>query len=262
MNRPVFVPLAVSVLLHVTIVLLLLLHVHFGPEPRVLPPVNIVQAKLVKLNATPIPEAKPAPKPKPAPEPPRPQPVKPEPKPQPAPPKPDPARQKQLQLEQAKAEKAKLELARKKAEQEKQAAERKRQQELAEQQRKQREQAAREDLARAMAQEEQAQQAAADQEAVTSYVALITRAIQNSWSRPPSARRDMQVTLLIQLIPAGDVINVSVVESSGNSAFDLSAVNAVRKAGRFPELQNLPNRVFEQNFRHLKLVFRPEDLRQ
>jgi colicin import membrane protein len=72
----------------------------------------------------------------------------------------------------------------------------------------------------------------------------------------------MQVTLLIQLIKKGDVISVTVAESSGNAAFDQSAENAVKRAGRFPELNNLPDRVFEQNFRRLRLVFRPEDLRQ
>ena len=33
------------------------------------------------------------------------------------------------------------------------------------------------------------------------------------------------------------------------------------KAERFPELQNVPSRVFEQNFRRLRLLFKPEDLR-
>ena len=48
---------------------------------------------------------------------------------------------------------------------------------------------------------------------------------------------------------------------SGNSAFDRSAINAVEKAGSFPELQNLPTREFEKTFRRFRLLFRPEDLR-
>jgi len=302
MARSVVIPLLVSLLLHLAILLLLLFHIGFAQEPLPpQPPLQIVQAKLVKLDA--IPAAKPAPAPKPAPEPtpppqprqeeskPEPAPPKPEPKPEPkpAPPKPDlakqkaekekaEAQQKALQLKekedaekalkaekekaeaQKKAEQQKQEAERKRKEQEKLEAQRKKQQE--EQRRKQEEQQRKNDLARAMAQEDAAIAAANDQEAVTSYIALITKAIQDNWSRPPSARRDMQVTLLIQLIPTGEVVNVSVVESSGNAAFDLSAQNAVKRAARFPELQDLKIGVFDKNFRRLTLVFRPEDLRQ
>ena len=94
-----------------------------------------------------------------------------------------------------------------------------------------------------------------------SYIALITDAIQNNWNRPPSARNGMEAELALQLMPTGEVLNVSVIKSSGNSAFDRSAENAVRRAGQFPELKNLPNKLFEQYFRKLRLKFRPEDLR-
>ena len=41
----------------------------------------------------------------------------------------------------------------------------------------------------------------------------------------------------------------------------VKAVNAVEKAGSFPELSNLPTREFEKTFRRFRLLFRPEDLR-
>lgn len=94
-----------------------------------------------------------------------------------------------------------------------------------------------------------------------SFVSLIQRTVVNYWSRPPSARNGMECELSIQLIPTGEVVNVTLVRSSGNSAFDSSAINAVKKAGAFPELQNLPSREFEKNFRRLTLIFKPEDLR-
>ena len=59
----------------------------------------------------------------------------------------------------------------------------------------------------------------------------------------------------------GEVVSVRVVKGSGNSAFDRSAMNAVEKAGSFPELQNLPSREFEKTFRRFSLLSRPEDLR-
>ena len=121
---------------------------------------------------------------------------------------------------------------------------------------------ARADLSRAMAEEEeQAQATATAGEMAASFAALIQQTVVNYWSRPPSARNGMEALLSIQLIPTGEVVSVSVIKSSGNTAFDRSAINAVEKAGSFPELQNLPSREFEKTFRRFRLLFRPEDLR-
>ena len=94
-----------------------------------------------------------------------------------------------------------------------------------------------------------------------SYAALIRDTVVNYWSRPPSARNGMEALLAIQLVPTGEIVSVSVLRSSGNVAFDRSAMNAVEKAGSFPELKNLPAREFEQTFRRFQLLFCPEDLR-
>jgi colicin import membrane protein len=118
------------------------------------------------------------------------------------------------------------------------------------------------DLARAVAEEEQQLEATATaEEMAASYAALIQQTVVNYWSRPPSARNGMEALLAIQLIPTGEVVSVSVLKSSGSTAFDRSAINAVEKAGSFPELQNLPSREFEKTFRRFRLLFRPEDLR-
>ncbi len=120
---------------------------------------------------------------------------------------------------------------------------------------------ARADLSKAMAEEEQVQATATAEEMAASYAALIQQTVVNYWSRPPSARNGMEALLAIQLIPTGEVVSVTVLKSSGNTAFDRSAVNAVEKAGSFPELQSLPTREFEKTFRRFRLLFRPEDLR-
>ena len=74
----------------------------------------------------------------------------------------------------------------------------------------------------------------------------------------------MQVELQVRLVPTGQVMGVAVVRSSGDPAFDQSAVNAVQQVGRFDRLQELSRKdplLFEQNFRTLNLTFRPDDLR-
>ena len=108
---------------------------------------------------------------------------------------------------------------------------------------------------------QQAQATATAGEMSASFVALIRQTVVNYWSRPPSARNGMEAELAIQLIPTGEVVSVTVIRSSGNSAFDRSAVNAVQKAGAFPELQKLPSGEFEKKFRRFTLLFKPEDLR-
>jgi len=99
-----------------------------------------------------------------------------------------------------------------------------------------------------------------DQNTVNRYEALIRQARGSKWSRPPSARNGMQVTLSIQLVPSGEVVSVNVVESSGDNAFDTAAIQAVKRVSRFNALAEIENRLFEAYFRELNLLFKPEDL--
>ena len=91
--------------------------------------------------------------------------------------------------------------------------------------------------------------------------ANIQASVINRWTLPPSARNGMVSILSIQLVPTGEVAGVSVLQSSGNTAFDRSAMAAVERTGRFPEVAKLDNRTFEANFRRFQLIFKPEDLR-
>jgi len=101
-------------------------------------------------------------------------------------------------------------------------------------------------------------QTGSDEIVVRSYHAAIYDLVRANWSRPPSARTGMSTRLQVELIPTGEVIGVTIVDSSGNVAFDRSAEHAVRQATRFevPEENNL----FEMHFRRFYLLFQPEDL--
>ena len=221
----------VSLAIHAFVIFLLVSH--WGPEKshkKVAPP-KYVQAKLVELKEKakpkPKPKAKPKPKPKPKAKPkpkPKPKPKeKPKPKPKPKPKeKPKPAPDPEPEVDSQQLQ---------------------------------------QDLASALAAEEDFLVAENDEQLASSYSSYIFDRVAGNWNRPPSARRGMEVELLIQLVPTGQVISVAVVKASGNASFDRSAEQAVRKAGRFEKLQELPPRVFEQYFRQLRLVFRPEDLR-
>jgi len=91
--------------------------------------------------------------------------------------------------------------------------------------------------------------------------AIIRQAVVGRWARPPSARNGMVAVLEIALVPTGDVVGVSVLTSSGDNAFDRSALNAVERVGRFPEVKQLDRALFERDFRRFQLIFRPDDLR-
>ncbi len=114
-------------------------------------------------------------------------------------------------------------------------------------------------IALALAQEENARKAVTDDEKAMAYVAQMQREIVQNWSRPPSARNGMLCLLRVRLIPTGEVIDVKVEESSGNDAFDRSAILAVKKAGRF--IVPSDTRLFERDFREFTVRFRPDDLR-
>jgi len=105
-----------------------------------------------------------------------------------------------------------------------------------------------------------AELASSEFEMVQSGTALIQQLVQESWSRPPSARNGMRAILQMRLLPTGELVDVSVTQSSGDPAFDRSAENAVYGAAPFRELQALPINVFNENFRSLSLIFEPEDL--
>ena len=118
-------------------------------------------------------------------------------------------------------------------------------------------------LAELLSENTQYQQTVAD--TVGSQVAgslddLIVRLVSEQWVRPPSARNGMAVTVLIEMLPDGTITNASVTRSSGDPAFDASAVAAVRNVGRIREMQQLDRKTFDSLYRKRSAIFKPEDL--
>ena len=228
--RDYSVPLALALLLHAGAALALVRG--WTPErddARVVRP-EIVNARLLVLE-TPKPKAtrrqSPTPKTTAVP---RPKPVA---TPQPAPPKVDPAERERQKRE---AERAREEAAR----------------------RERLEQLAETAFKDALAQEAIELAGSANADAALTYVAGIYQTVVRNWSRPPSARNDMEAELLVELIPTGEVVSVTLLGSSGNTAFDRSAEAAVRKARRFDVPEDIA--LFDARFRQFTLLFKPEDL--
>lgn len=253
-----------AIAVHAVIALILLVGWEIGatPEPvkQIPPHIKAVVVERTKPVQKPKPvEKKTAPKvqPKPKPKkevkkpPPKPKP-KPKPKPVPKPKpekkvevkKPEPEPPKGPSFEDLLAEETKDIQAQQKADAERKAAEEKRRQEE-EQQR----------LELERQQREQAERIASE---LDTYKALIQQTMRRYWKRPPVARENLVVKLSISLLPGGEVNNVKVSESSGNAAFDRSAVTAVMKAGRF----SVPSDpvIFDRHFRSFTMIFNPNEI--
>lgn len=177
-------------------------------------------------------------------------------------------RRAQQQQQQQREEQQRQEQARK-AEEDRQAAARRQAEEeaarkrLAEQQRQQREQEQQRQRAEAEAQRQAQANAAAtnaENDIVSQYMALIQQLVQENWIIPPSARNGMAALVEIRTTPVGDITSYSVIQSSGDPSFDRSVLQAVASVGNLQELRDLPNAVYERNFRRFNLLFQPEDL--
>lgn len=68
---------------------------------------------------------------------------------------------------------------------------------------------------------------------------LIKIQAAEGWVRPASARKDMSVRLQISIRDDGKITSVAVSRTSGDQAYDRSAINAVENIGMLPELQDL-----------------------
>ncbi len=80
----------------------------------------------------------------------------------------------------------------------------------------------------------------------------IQRKVQQHWIRPPGNYRGLSCIIEILLNPNGSVSQVTVVQGSGNIAFDNSAKRAVHQASPL----SIPKDLFEV-FRHFQFKFTP-----
>ena len=131
-----------------------------------------------------------------------------------------------------------------------------------------REQAAQEQaLLKQLAAEQAAEEKRAEQQAIkqaeeaaalkADAVDQIRSKVESVWRYPPAVRPDQEVGVHITLVPTGQVIDVRIIQRSGNDALDRSVEQAVRKASPLPVPRD--PRVFEQSFRNFTIKFRPEN---
>ena len=117
-------------------------------------------------------------------------------------------------------------------------------------------------LAELLSDDTERQQAMADtqgDQTAGNFDDLIRMRAAENWTRPPSARNNMSVTLRVNMLPDGTITAATVSRSSGDAPFDSSAVAAVKNIGRLTEMQGLSAQDF-QPYRSFTMTFTPEDL--
>ena len=101
-----------------------------------------------------------------------------------------------------------------------------------------------------------ANQSRADQSELARYTAAILREVSSNFVAP-DIKSGLKCTLLVRMIPGGEVVDARVVKSSGNTTFDRQAELAVRKASPLP----VPDdpRLFQQ-MKDIQFEFDPSGL--
>lgn len=108
--------------------------------------------------------------------------------------------------------------------------------------------------------EERAANARQASEAANSFINLVRRAVEQAWVIPPNVPDGATADILVRLGPSGELFAATIEQSSGYSAFDRSAIQAVEAAAPFAELRQLPASV-QRDYRQFNLRFRPGDIR-
>lgn len=169
-------------------------------------------------------------------------------------------KEEQAQLEKIKKEKEAALVAKKKIEeQQKKAAEQRAQEERARQEKAALEEAKQKELAKQKAAEEAATaqaNARIKEDQISRHAALIQNKIHQYWRQPLGFDfTGFTCKIVVKLLPTGEVLDVAIIQSSGNLEYDRSAELAVRKASPLP----MPNDVhLAKEFRNFSFTFYPE----
>jgi colicin import membrane protein len=92
----------------------------------------------------------------------------------------------------------------------------------------------------------------------------IQRMIKGNFRIPSTARNGINAMVRIKLLASGRVVGVELINSSGNSAFDKAAEQAVWRTESFPrvsEISKASPAYFNRELRTFMINFKPEDLR-
>jgi colicin import membrane protein len=90
------------------------------------------------------------------------------------------------------------------------------------------------------------------------FSSMIQDQIREVWKKP-LITEGLVVEIELKLLPTGEILDSNVIKTSGNKNFDLSALSAITRVGKFVNI-SMPSKLFDKNFRKFTLVFSAENL--
>ncbi|MFN3883152.1 MAG: energy transducer TonB [Rhodocyclaceae bacterium] len=239
-----------AVLIHLVLALLIVYGIHWQTKKSDVIAVDLVRADLPAPTAVPEPKSEPKPEAKPEP---KPQP-KPEPKPQPKPePKPAPVRPS-VKPDIAQKEKPKPPMPEPKSEPPKDPFKEQLERELKEAEKRKAAEVAAQEAAKELAALEAQQASQARSNAMADYIARIRGKVRGNIVLPADVKGNPEAVFEVTQLPSGEVLDVRLKKSSGNSAWDAATERAIRKSSPLPTpaQKELFSRTLELRFRPLE----------
>ena len=89
------------------------------------------------------------------------------------------------------------------------------------------------------------------------FSSMIKSQVMENWKRPTNLSSDLKTEIQITLVPTGEILSSKIINSSGNRAFDDSALTSISRLKSFDCL-NMQMNLFDQHFRKFILIFSPE----
>jgi colicin import membrane protein len=90
--------------------------------------------------------------------------------------------------------------------------------------------------------------------ALEEYIPYIQQKVVRNWIRPPGSPEGLVCVVKVRLIPGGEVVGATVIQSSGDPVFDRSVESAVLKASPLPLP---PDPALFNHFREINFKFNP-----
>ena len=92
---------------------------------------------------------------------------------------------------------------------------------------------------------------------INKYSSLIINLIEAAWIKPKNIQNNLICDIKIKINPRGRVVDISLINSSGNIRFDNSALQAVRRVETFSFFNEITKKTYEDVFKNIVISFNP-----
>ena len=96
-----------------------------------------------------------------------------------------------------------------------------------------------------------------DQNKIDLFSSMIISNIQSAWRKPINIQDNLVCEMLLTVNKNGRIIKTNLIKSSGNIRFDNSALKAVERVETFIFFDDIPQSLYQTNFRTIQIRFNP-----